>query len=346
MDDVLVTTISAQEASVPSNVSLVCTYHAGKLTTAQGRQQGGSKAQAHGRNSGTPGGRGDGKVMVIFVSDNPATQILRTTGGKVMVIFVSDSPATQISVHLALSIMRATKDIVYFVSVAQTKVQQVALQEMCDKYAVQAKATLATPHVDILQRDSRPLAEQLEDYVTSMKADLVVMGSHGLSEANSLGIGSLTLALLKTISKPLLVVKANAKNAELQWSKDKLKVMVQVEHTSRPLLHYVCSNIVLALRYDKLLLARGGASDKSHQETTMCRRLLDNFNDVAAQHHFDGSKHPLDGPWEVDGVKLANTEKVHVMAMNQPAGRTLSEKTMKMLKSTRSAVLLFRGKET
>lgn len=34
--------------------------------------------------------------------------------------------------------------------------------------------------------------------------------------------------LVKALSKPVILVKANAKNAAIDWSKDRLKCMVQV----------------------------------------------------------------------------------------------------------------------
>ena len=63
----------------------------------------------------------------------------------------------------------------------------------------------------------------------------------------------------------MLIVKSSSKNAHIEWEKEKLKVMVQVDHTSRPLLKYVCSKVLSATRYDKLFLARGNATDKTAQ---------------------------------------------------------------------------------
>ena len=80
-------------------------------------------------------------------------------------------------------------------------------------------------------------------------------------------------SLLKMLSTPILLVKASSKNAHITWDKDKLKCMVQVEHTSRPLLKFVCSKILNAARNDKLLLVRGSAMINKTQQVRRILRL-------------------------------------------------------------------------
>ena len=61
-------------------------------------------------------------------------------------------------------------------------------------------------------------------------------------------------------------------------------MLVNVDHTSRPLLRYVCSKVCSALRNDKLYLGRGNGRDQnSAQETVTSRRLLENFSDIAGR---------------------------------------------------------------
>lgn len=59
----------------------------------------------------------------------------------------------------------------------------------------------------MLLKGSSPLVEQLEEYVVESKADLVILGSHGLGAVGAV-MGSVALALMKSISRPILVVKA------------------------------------------------------------------------------------------------------------------------------------------
>lgn len=69
---------------------------------------------------------------------------------------------------------------------------------------------------------------------------------------------------------PLLLPRsrqANAKSACVAWDRDKLRVMMEVTHGSRPLLRYLTTKLLSPLRGDKLYLGRGGARDASNQET-------------------------------------------------------------------------------
>lgn len=61
--------------------------------------------------------------------------------------------------------------------------------------------------------------------------------------------------------------QANAKHAAISWERDKLRLLLEVHHTARPLLRYACSRLMSPARGDKLFLARGGARDASAQET-------------------------------------------------------------------------------
>ncbi len=104
----------------------------------------------------------------------------------------------------------------------------------------------------------------------------VIMGSMVLAgggASSSTVMGSIALCLMKTLSRPLLVVKANATNANIVWDQDKLRAVVCVDHGSRPLLKYMCAKLMNALRSDVLFLARGGATD-AHAQVRMCGWVL------------------------------------------------------------------------
>ena len=76
------------------------------------------------------------------------------------------------------------------------------------------------------------------------------------------------------------------------------------------------------------------------------RRLLENFNDIASEHHFGAVKRPLDGSFEEAGCKVADIDKVHIMATQAPIGRSIPDNIMKLIKNSRSAVLVFRSNES
>jgi len=47
----------------------------------------------------------------------------------------------------------------------------------------------------------------------------------------------------------------------VHFAEDKLKAVVNVDHGSRPLLKYMCTKFLNAVRSDLLYLARAGATD-------------------------------------------------------------------------------------
>jgi len=270
----------------------------------------------------------------------------KPSNGQLIVILVTDNDATHLAVQLSLSVMRPGKDLVVFVTVVNGELAEPGGRELCRKYEALAKTTLTETWVEVLVKGSMPLVETLEQFVDDIGGDLVVFGSQGLAQgANAVTIGSVSLSLIKSIRQPVIMVKANAKNAAIAWDKDKLKCMVQVDHTSRPLLKYVSAKLLSAVRYDRLYLARGGATDKSHQESVTSRRLLENFGDIAAGFHYTPIKRPLDGLFEEEGCKVADVEKVHIMAVQAPLGRAVPDSIIKLIKNTRSAVLIYKSND-
>ena len=114
-------------------------------------------------------------------------------------------------------------------------------------------------------RNSRSLVEALEGYTDQHQADLIIMGSQTLASSGGgtssngstvVPMGSVTLTCLRQLQRPLLVVKANAKLAAVQWDKDKLRVMVAVDHAAKSVLMLACDLLVNGSRGDQLFLAR------------------------------------------------------------------------------------------
>ncbi|GIL55499.1 hypothetical protein Vafri_11071, partial [Volvox africanus] len=96
-------------------------------------------------------------------------------------------------------------------------------------------------------------------------------GSSFSNAAQGAVLGSVAVSLLRSSTRPMLIVKANAKYASVVWDKDKLRVVLEVHHSSRNLLRYVCSKMVSPPRHDKVFLTRGGTKDPSQHETmTRC----------------------------------------------------------------------------
>lgn len=62
----------------------------------------------------------------------------------------------------------------------------------------------------------------------------------------------------------------------------------------------------------------------------------------AASHHFHAVKRPVDGPVEDEGIKAADAEKVHIVAMQLPMSKTLPDQVLRALRATKSALLLYK----
>eukprot|EP00798_Chlamydomonas_sp_ICE-L_P018527 gene18527-25034_t len=317
---------------------------------------------------------------VSFTVANEADQVQPSPGGQRIVMLVADNSATQMAVQLVLSFVRPTKDLVHFVMmvlvlsfvrptkdlvhfvmVVRSEVYVADAMETCQRFEALAKSALALTHCTVLMKGTTPLTEQLEEFTTHVKSDLVVMGSQSLAEGPhvksdlvvmgsqslaegphvksdlvvmgsqslaegphvksnlvvmgsqslakqgtmAFSIGSITLSMLRTFSTPLLVVKADARNAQIDWGKDKLKCLLQ--------------------------------------ESPVSMRLLENFRDIASSHHFEAQKQPMNSPFESDGVKVADLERAHIIAVPAPQGRTVPESILRLLKNSRSAVMIYRN---
>ncbi|GIL85258.1 hypothetical protein Vretifemale_13864, partial [Volvox reticuliferus] len=158
-------------------------------------------------------------------------------------------------------------------------------------------------------------------------------------------LGSVAVSLLRSSTRPMLIVKANAKYASVVWDKDKLRVVLEVHHSSRSLLRYVCSKLISPLRHDKVFLMRGGNKDPSQHETMTSRRLLESFSDIATQLKVGVVKRALEESFEAGAIKWADHDKAHIIAVHAAAGRGLSNTTLHILRTARSAVLVYKSNE-
>ena len=86
---------------------------------------------------------------------------------------------------------------------------------------------------------------------------------HQVTRGDSALASSITLNVLKRTDVPVLVTKPGTPAPmTLQGG---LRAMLAVEHTARPLLKWLNSNLVTPSRGDKLFLARVGGKDAASQ---------------------------------------------------------------------------------
>lgn len=78
-----------------------------------------------------------------------------------------------------------------------------------------ALARLDTPGATSLLIDgrARTVADCLKDAAEELKADLIVMGTHGRGHVSSLLLGSVAQSVLQRVNVPLLLVKPVGQNA-------------------------------------------------------------------------------------------------------------------------------------
>ncbi|KXZ55122.1 hypothetical protein GPECTOR_3g274 [Gonium pectorale] len=145
----------------------------------------------------------------------------------------------------------------------------------------------------------------------------------------------------------VIAAQANAKYAPVAWDRgEKLRVLMEVHHTSRPLLRFLCGRLMDARRDDKLYLGRGGSRDAPQHEQLTSRRLLSNFSDIAASFNVSAVKRPMEEPFEAGALKYAEHDRVNIVAIQAPAGRSVPTNILNVLKGARSAVLIYKSNET
>ena len=127
-------------------------------------------------------------------------------------------------------------------------------------------------------RGTQSVVDCLLDYATKRKASLIVMGSQQVTKGDAALTSSITLAVLKRTDAPVLVTKPSTP-APLGCLGRGLRVMLAVEHTARPLLKWLNSNLITVARGDKLFLARVGAKDAKAQVGYVAAPALPLCND-------------------------------------------------------------------
>ncbi|KAG2424565.1 hypothetical protein HXX76_014445 [Chlamydomonas incerta] len=327
-----------------------------------------------------PGGGGGGgplpgQRIVVLVADNDSTG----TAVKLLMAMVKPGRDVVVLVHVVSSILQEGagrallrkhelllgQTMVEVVSELLTKDPSTPLLEQLEAYCENVDAQLVVMGSQVLANASAGAAAgsgfpggggggggfpgssgaSFSGFGGGSGSSFSLAGAGGGGGGGSI-IGSMALSLLKTAMRPMLIVKANAKLAAISWDSDKLRLLMEVHHTSRHLLRYAATKLLNSQRGDKLYLGRGGAKDPSAQDNVTSRRLLENFADIAAQHGLGAVKRPLEEGFETGALRLAELEKVHVLAMQAPSGRGLPASIMHVLKAARSAVLIYKTNES
>lgn len=116
------------------------------------------------------------------------------------------------------------------------------------------------------------MVDCLLDYAGKHKAGLIVMGSQQMTKGDAALTSSITLAVLKRTDAPVVVTKPSTP-VPLGCMARGMRAMLAVEHTARPLLKWLNTNLITVARGDKLFLARVGAKDAKAQVGSLLRRL-------------------------------------------------------------------------
>ena len=266
--------------------------------------------------------------------------------GKCVVLLLSDNNSTLMAFNLVLSMLRPGYDHLHLVTCKSYSSSESACKILCEKYDKLARASLASIHTSVLSSGS--LISAIEDHVEKIAPDLVVIGSQShLQTAAQLPIGSVSIALLRNLRCPVLYVNYQAALSRIEVDKgDPFRVMVAVDHGSRPLLNFLCDKILNPARHDQVFLARGRSrNNATNEELVTTRRLLDDFSVIAARSKVESVKRPLDGDLALEGPNRAAQDRCHVLAVQIPIGKagSLPDKVNQLLKRSRSAILVFKS---
>ncbi|KAK9828965.1 hypothetical protein WJX72_003087 [[Myrmecia] bisecta] len=254
------------------------------------------------------------------------------------VVFATTDDASVLASSLAMSLAHPEDSIMLVASVATDASYQEAVR-LLDKLSTQRHCS-APITTDVLVRGYAPLVDTLMTFADEKKADLIVMGSHKLSKTDG-SIGSVALSCIKRTEKPLLVVKHDACNARLVGDHDKLRIMVAVDHTARPVCDWACSRLVDEARGDKLYLAC--QSKLGDQDTLTTRRTLDQFGELASSRRIEQpAKRPLTGRGMEVFKQATDSDAIHLIAFQIPDTKVLPPELLDNLRGLRSGMLIYK----
>lgn len=289
-----------------------------------------------------PGSHLDAKP---FNAGSEAVTIKPSSQGKLIALLLADNSSSMDALNLALSILRPGHDVLHLITAKPVSQSEAMAKALIDKYTDLARVSLANVQSTVLTGGS--IMHSILEFIDRIKPDLVVLGSQAnLQVAASLPIGSVSISLMRSIMCPVLLVNHKAGNAKISVPNDPLRCMVSIDHTSRPLLRFLCEKILNPPRLDKVFLARGQATNKAtNEELLTSRRLLDDFGSMAARLRVEAIKRPLEGRFIDEGPKMADFDKCHILAIQLPDGKAgqLPQSVGLLLKRSKSALLIYRN---
>ncbi|KXZ46215.1 hypothetical protein GPECTOR_46g284 [Gonium pectorale] len=241
----------------------------------------------------------------------------------VIVVAVTDDPASTLAVRTAMAIMKPGADCLHVLTIAKdiSATAQAVARNVAERYESMASATLGDVR-SIVQVKQKSIVEDILEYIESVRAMLVITGSMSLAAVQTSVVGSVALSLARDCTRPILVVKSNARLAESVYEVGKkpcLRALLAAEPTGRTFVRFVVGHVLDGTRGDKLVLLRGRAFDKQMNELTSSRRILDHLADEAASNRrFDVSlvvRRMVPGSFDSEHQRVADADQCHIVGV-------------------------------
>jgi len=267
-----------------------------------------------------------------------AKRPLRTT-----VVFLSSHPVSHMSLAAVAALSRPGRDVVRLVTFVSDEAHRDRGQQLLSEYQDQVAGALLEMYTDVVVRGPYGLLERMEMYLDEVQPKLLIMGSGQLTAPTAnYAVGSVTVALLRRVSLPVLVVTANSRHIET--SKTKLRMLGIVDPLSRPMLNHMCTYLMDKGRSDLIML--GQVIPHHHltqQQQITNRRVLESC--VAATATCGVSAHrttTLEG--QFDRVLAQAVEGSQIAVVGVPvARRQVPQHLISLMRSCKAAVLVHPG---
>lgn len=302
------------------------------------------------------------------LADNPNSQRI--------VVFVVSNAVSGAAISMAASVARPGRDTVTIVTIVADTVFKDRAAELLQKYT--AAFAQANPGVqcfsEIKERGLCGLIECMELYLVGHGATLAVMGSNALTSkaSSSTGdvsstyvVGSITLALLKRMPVPLLLVtrppavpnkEANQERggalsgsmggANLQdGGRRPLRIMCVLDGQARGMVDYMAGKLFNQAAGDSMFLSYVKAtSNMTRQQEGSCKALLSRFiSQVTGMGVRLSQTLVLDNPMDKALAAAVSENFIDIMAVvATPCKCQLQPAMISTMRSVHSAVLWYR----
>ncbi|GMH39988.1 hypothetical protein BSKO_07892 [Bryopsis sp. KO-2023] len=200
----------------------------------------------------------------------------------------------------------------------------------------------------VLKRGQAKVLDVMEQYVKEVSADLVVIGSEQLSKNVSEVMGSFAMTVVKSLTFiPVLVVKVNTSGdchkPQETYGRPAVRCMFEVRPTCRPLLDFTLDKLDHSM--DKMYLAKPRAIDNNGLETPAAQRMLSTFADQVTANEFAVIRRPLRGEPTKSLTQAVSADKIDILAVQAPGGKSTPPHIINLLRAAKSSVLVFRTHE-